>query len=1098
MTALSNWFSGKGSQNKMFNEFKKHQDAIFVARDVSSALGARSRDVKKGTKEYNAISTGNYKHLEAEIEHNPNLYEMTFIKDRATSLGVDIDGEDLKMSNSERPLRSLEIVNEFKQSFSSFFKKQFPAVVCIRYFTSETIYPDRPNKTSIHIIIRATDKNKNEYFFKTPTDAKRLFENYQQEYPAIKIDLSIYSKNRCFRLLGCSKLCYSVKSTMMEDNEFTLEELSDTFKLFCASYVPQNRIALQIDDEKAVIKKSAKEKASKEKATKDDEKPTNAVKKVKKIFKRAVERVDNIPIERDDVLKLLLEHPFSNRILVKYELAPNYTKSKRAIVYNLEQRTVGKVWCDVCNQFETDRIHGDVDKFGRNKFIVITKSSLFMSCFRNTDYRIELYTTRDKFIQLPKTIKIDPSLTTLDNEVEIYETPEGWCKPIGDYPKIELIKSHLGKGKTLSCINYIKSLHEQVDRLNILYISPRRSYAWNITNELNEKLPRTKHFTCYLEEKKNLREIKKLVVQVESLHRIAGKIFDVVILDECESILFQATSISTQRDIISVNNNVLLDIFKNTRRKILCADAFISNKTLNFLNDMKLSYKLSINTSKPVPRQAIRIYNDNPEFKEKERRELEKTELLNILLRKLCANERVFFVSSSKKFTEEEIVPLINKCIELGVLTADNWKIYSSCRGCITEDCNVRKTWAKLKLIVCTTTITVGVNFDIPKVFDCILMYVSSSSGVCIRDLFQAHMRVRSLKSDMMFYVLDDRAIGKSRIYEKDEIAKGLSSKCAIFEEDKFCSEYFLKSEDVMKNLYVDNIHENSISVLFTKQIFDLYLKECNYTQSNLVVGETKQDIEIEKIDLEKEYDTILEIDDIEFKTLDEKKTKIGLSLDERNQYYKYIFRTKILDPSVPVEDISGIWKRYFYEFNGRRKVMFAQYERGLRENTITLDDIKCIYGNRKMKDDDNFVNNIEYTMYSDMIPFQIEMAGELCSIFGLSHLSQDKIIPKKLLEDNADRIAGIISKYETVFNLRAIPERKVKDKLKTLQGNVKRIFEAVGCSELKNDEVKHLSEDRKRYHDLHNVAEFDFHAHFVAKRTKAVINETDLNLLHG
>ena len=77
---------------------------------------------------------------------------------------------------------------------------------------------------------------------------------------------------------------------------------------------------------------------------------------------------------------------------------------------------------------------------------------------------------------------------------------------------------------------------------------------------------------CYLGSKQQqLESAHNLVLQVESLHRVGDRVFDLVVLDECESILTQLTSVKTHSEHLRDNHATFICLLKQAE-KIICMD----------------------------------------------------------------------------------------------------------------------------------------------------------------------------------------------------------------------------------------------------------------------------------------------------------------------------------------------------------------------------------------------------------------------------------------------------------------------------------------------------------------------------------------------
>ena len=107
---------------------------------------------------------------------------------------------------------------------------------------------------------------------------------------------------------------------------------------------------------------------------------------------------------------------------------------------------------------------------------------------------------------------------------------------------------------------------------------------------------------------KNVNDCKNLVIQLESLHKIDKNSFDVIILDECESILKQFSS-TTMKKPIDVFNTLQAQI--SCASKVIFADAFFSNRSLNYVKSFDEKITFIKNNTAPDVRDAVEIENIN-------------------------------------------------------------------------------------------------------------------------------------------------------------------------------------------------------------------------------------------------------------------------------------------------------------------------------------------------------------------------------------------------------------------------------------------------------------------------------------------------------
>jgi late competence protein required for DNA uptake (superfamily II DNA/RNA helicase) len=102
------------------------------------------------------------------------------------------------------------------------------------------------------------------------------------------------------------------------------------------------------------------------------------------------------------------------------------------------------------------------------------------------------------------------------------------------------VKSGMGTGKTQQLIQFIR---DNFAGKRVLFLSFRRTFTSELTAKLNEKLGEGFRVVSYRDVHEGVLDEPYMVVQFESLHRIQpDRCFDLVVLDESESIIAQTTS----------------------------------------------------------------------------------------------------------------------------------------------------------------------------------------------------------------------------------------------------------------------------------------------------------------------------------------------------------------------------------------------------------------------------------------------------------------------------------------------------------------------------------------------------------------------------
>ena len=476
------------------------------------------------------------------------------------------------------------------------------------------------------------------------------------------------------------------------------------------------------------------------------------------------------------------------------------------------------------------------------------------------------------------------------------------------YTKYECIiaMSPMGSGKSYQIGNMLNNI--DITNKKVLVLSPRRLFAASITGDLNRYV-KNHNFVCYsdVEQKtKNLKNVKHLVCQMESLHFLNAD-FDIVIADEIVSCLSQFSSSETMKSKLNLVCNKFISIWKNAKLKLVC-DAFIDVKTIKFIEQLEKKEKpkqtqmdcfASVirtpyehvvfikNETLPVARKAVNVgycSKGKP--------------LYTQLMKSLKEGKKCVFVTASKddgdKFIEEYNKRFRNKPLK--------YKFYHGKSNENDDDLyNVNEKWIDLDLVMYTTKITVGVNFD--KLYYDQLFVYSSAISACPRDIFQATMRVRHLKDNIMYYSLftdhnkkftvkygfseyKDVTINdiKNKIIEKSQKEDNFENLLKI---QGFETEQWHDMPLWLFNNHVYNTCEKVVGYFCHEMLFSYYLRACNYTnqRDNECMTEIYKIDPIEYCDYNSITYTLDDIKIIQDKNIREKH---NITSDELNKLQKY------------------------------------------------------------------------------------------------------------------------------------------------------------------------------------------------------------------
>ena len=492
---------------------------------------------------------------------------------------------------------------------------------------------------------------------------------------------------------------------------------------------------------------------------------------------------------------------------------------------------------------------------------------------------------------------------------EIYDRP--YVKPynLAEY-EIAMEKSAMGTGKTLKVERYIESDNPT----RVAALSPRCIFAESLTARFSKF-----DFECYSAHAGNsidslvqFRAIPRLVIQMESLHKLADyeasdgatwaalkqvEPFDLVIIDEAESCLKQYSSEKTMTRLKRCG--AALEQMLRRAKKILLLDAFISQRTIATLASIlgadfggrRVIYRENTH----VPIECRRIAYDcagisrTPAKFGKSSADAAKNDLTFVLMKKLEEGKRVVFVNASKAYAQMVVDEVKARFPQMSV------RVYAG-DGDDTMDRDIRDVnlhWAGVQLLMYTSRITVGVNYDnAVNAFDCLLVYGSSWS--CnVRDVFQSTMRVRTLNEKAMYYALydDAKAVPMTVMAIKDRIAcvRAANLEMRVRWEE---APPWLEQLHVMNTLE-DNVHAGSYRAAFNQ-----YLDITGYERKTLDCISRDALPDVPDIEGIREFkDMYEEMPNLGFEEASDLRNKIcakEASAKDKACFKRYIFQTKM------------------------------------------------------------------------------------------------------------------------------------------------------------------------------------------------------------
>lgn len=458
------------------------------------------------------------------------------------------------------------------------------------------------------------------------------------------------------------------------------------------------------------------------------------------------------------------------------------------------------------------------------------------------------------------------------------------------------VKAMMKMGKTKNLIDYLDKYFPSDDSI-VRFISFRQTFSSNI----KEKFP---NYTMYNDVKGDL-EQNKLIVQVESLHRI--KMYpgveppDVLILDECESILQQFDSGLLRKFNESFSKFQWMIKYS---KHVICMDANISDRTYNILKRMRggeIHYHY--NTWKNATDDKYHITTD-------------KYQWLYKLYFDIQAGEKISIPTSSLEEAKTIHSYIVKKFPTVRV------NIYSSETSMQEKQehfNNVNEYWKQYDVIIYTPTVSAGVSFE-EEHFDKIYGYFCDMS--CdVETCLQMIGRIRNVKKKEFYIYLSatgnnlpitSEEIKKDLYNKRDNLYKNMSDNYLTFEYGPY-GEIKYHDSDYL-HMWIENTRIRNLSINNFMQRFIMYIRHYGCIISNFNNTASKLDIEqlarehseIRKQNKEAVVNNIVAAADLSEDDLsnihDKFATNQDLTDDEKYSFEKYKLR-KNFNWQQPITD---------------------------------------------------------------------------------------------------------------------------------------------------------------------------------------------------
>lgn len=866
------WINGKGGMN----------EAKINSKDETQLL-VKSATRKNGHR-FTTLSKENFLKL---IERDYNFQEI-LQPDRPCKVFFDIEFDEKKGTYPGAPLE------EITQFITSIFPD--PDLQVSGSMTQ--------TKNSYHIAL-------NNYIFRDVNDLykfKPFAQNYQEVYG---FDPEVYSSHRCMKCVNQSKDDGRVQNVIQGYS-------NDWSKHLITAFIPDNaKIAIQYHDfNQYATSKVVKDTTNKTVKTRID---WNDIKPVDDVF---INKQLAVSLRLKDIYDLENENEFKTIL----NIIPNPPYSHRD---HHNHNTVWNIMRWACHHgisiidfiaWAKQRDGEDVEPYYQ-QWENIKKSSY--NPVRTTTIKILLSKYYPEITKKKNMLKF---INLQQVQADTYINKQ-WLSvnDLHSSRKYVCLRIGMGGNKTGAIIDYLSNTNK-----SWVWITPRITLGKNTMGRMESA-----HITPEFYKKFNakqldkLRASKKLIIQLQSLWKVGANSYDIVIIDEIESVLQAWLATNTHgKDNAKIREN--WESFKHilqTTGKVFFLDAFLSNTSLRLIED--------IEKNNQTQREKIGALDNYVEREEREYKPYTViarspdvvvptrvvrclpgySELVHKLVSSLREGKKVYcFYPYGASGTNEypKMEDFANQIISHSGLNDDDVLTYwKNTDDKLIENLHrVNEEWSPKRLIIANSKITVGVNFDVvSSMFDDIFLFYIKWMNP--RDIAQASCRARHITG---------------HIYTAKMPIKGGYSGTAL--RPCICEDPVYNS--LYKNLLVEEEAKNWETYMW-------FMREAGYTIEGYEYSEVFND-DIHDADISFKYDDIAEVcDDID--ELMSKEITNTATTDDKIRLEKYYFQM-LFNKDTPKEILSSVWESNTYPIF--RAIKEVRQDRDhpinkiMRENNLT------------------------------------------------------------------------------------------------------------------------------------------------------------------
>lgn len=321
----------------------------------------------------------------------------------------------------------------------------------------------------------------------------------------------------------------------------------------------------------------------------------------------------------------------------------------------------------------------------------------------------------------------------------------------------------------------------------------------------------------------------------------------------------------------------------------------------------------------------------------------------------------------------------------------------------------MREEWAKYQIVIYTTTITVGVSYsNVPPEaeFDELFLYATASCALP-RDIAQALLRARVIKSNQLWFCIEERCIksgcvGTAAIEENLKQRKDMLAMSGVRWDD---------TPPWIQQLIILNENEISVSRNYFSLLLKRYLKACGNTLMNPIAAEELLEVECETLG-KPLFEDIPDLNPDEVDLLEEKIIGGEATREEKLQLLKHKFLQKFTREARETVAPS-VWNCMFVKAECAKKTMEHQFWNIVHEKQ------------RNLKEAWKAEASSRYAEQAKTSLMKQSCIAEMCKILGIAHTCEEKAWSHAEFETLAPEIIRQEEKWRKVFGLRSSRSKK-------------------------------------------------------------------------